>query len=119
MSTQITYAGGVITPAVVNGFETTRLARSIVHVILGRPDPDITIRPTGLRKGELTLIFATGAEAAAAEATLSIPQRFTLSDADVPEVSMSFVVAAGEIGVSLDLETQTVWQVVVPFQEIL
>lgn len=118
MSTIITHAGGTITPEVVNGFASSRQARSIVHTILGRPDPDITFRPAGLRKGELTLVFETGAEAAAAEAVLVVPQVFGLNDPDVPQVSMSFVVADGEIQNALDLETQRVWIVRVPFQEV-
>lgn len=118
VSTGITHTGGTITPEVVNGFEASRAARTIVHTILGRSDPDITYRPAGLRKGELSLVFGTGAEAAAAEAILVTPQIFTLSDPDVPEVAMSFVVADGDITRALDLETQSVWIVGVPFQEV-
>lgn len=118
MSTTITYTGGTITPEVVEGFSASRSARSIVHNIMGRTDPDITLRPAGLRKGTLTLVFATGALAQAAEAILAVPQIFALSDADVPEVNMQFVVADGDIRTTLDLETQTAWLVEVPYQEI-
>lgn len=119
MSTVITYAGGTIAPEVVNGFEARRPTRTLVHTILGRPDPDITYRPAGLRTGDLSLVFATGAQAAAAEAALTVvPRVFTLTDPDVPEVAMTFVLAPGEIGTSLDLETQEVWIVSFPFQEV-
>lgn len=118
MTTIITFSGGEITPEVVNGFEASRAARSIVHTILGRADPDITLRPAGLRKGTLTLVFATGAAAASAEAALVVPRVFTLVDPDVPNVSMAFVVADGDVETSLDMDTQIVWIVRVPFQEV-
>lgn len=119
MSTTITHSGGSIVPAVVDGFEASRQMRTIVHTILGRPDPDITYRPAGLRKGTMTLVFATGAAAAAAEAALVVPQVFTLNDPDVPQVAMSFVVADGEVSRSLDSVTRVAWLVTVPFQEVL
>lgn len=118
MTTTITYTGGTITPAVVNGFDSSRPARTVVHTILGRPDPDITFRPAGLQKGVLTLVFATGAQARSAESALTVPRIFTLSDIDVPEVAMQFVVADGDVSIRLDLETQSVWIVEVPFQEV-
>jgi len=117
--TTITHASGTIVPAVVDGYEASIEARSIVHVILGRADPDITMRPAGLRTGTLSLVFDSRAEAWAAVAALSIPQVLTLTDADVPEVGMSFVVAGGALEPRLDDETRSVWTVAVPFQEVL
>lgn len=120
MSTIITHSTGVITPEVVNGYEASRSVETIVHKIIGREDPDITLRPAGLRSGTLTLVFATGADASAAEAALLFPQVLTLSDTAVPEVSMSFVVGPeGQASTStLDLESQTVWLVELPFHEV-
>lgn len=118
VSTVITFAGGSVNPEVVDGYEARRPARTLVHPIMGRDDPDITYRPVGLRKGTLTLVFGTGALAAAAEDALIVPRVYTLTDPDVAEVGMQFVVADGEIVRTLDLETQTVWLLEVPFQEV-
>lgn len=117
MSTIITHNTGTIAPAVVEGFEAVQSARSIVHTILGRPDPDITYRPAGLRTGTLTLVFASGADAASARAILVVPQVFTISDPDVPEVTMPFVVAGGDISSSL-ADSRKSWIVTVPYQEV-
>lgn len=117
-TTNITHSAGTITPIVVNGFGASRTARSLVHEILGRPDPDITFRPAGMRSGTLKLVFATGAAAAEAEAVLVVPQVFTLFDVTVPQVGMSFVVAGGDVTSTLDEETMVVWIVEVPFQEV-
>lgn len=118
MSTIITHSTGMITPEVIDGFQSSREARSIVHTILGRPDPDITYRPASLRKGTLTLVFATGAAAIAAEAVLVLPEVFTLSDTDVAQVAMSFVVADGDVVTALDKSTRRAWTVTIPFQEV-
>lgn len=118
MATVITHSTGVITPEVVNGFESERETRTIVHTIIGREDPDITLRPAGLRTGTLTLVFATGAQATAAEIVLSFPQLLALADPDVPEVAMSFVVPPGRLAAKLDPESRRTWLLEVPFQEV-
>ncbi|PQZ60686.1 MULTISPECIES: hypothetical protein [unclassified Microbacterium] len=117
--TTITHASGTIVPTVVDGYEASIEARSIVHNVMGRTDPDITLRPAGMRTGTLSLVFASRAAGWAALAALCIPQVLTLTDADVPEVGMSFVVAGGAIKHSLDDETRDVWILGVPFQEVL
>lgn len=107
-----------IIPEVVDGFEANREARTIVHTILGRSDPDITFRPLGMRAGTLSLVFASGASAAAAENILLSQQVFTLRDSAVPEVGMSFVVADGELVTRLDDGTRKAWIVEVPYREV-
>lgn len=115
MSTTITHAGGTISASMA-AWDASAETRSIVHPILGRSDPDITLRPTGLRRGEFTLVFATGAAAAAAWTVLSDPQPLTLSNSGVIEVAMQFVVAGGDL--SHALSSAGVWSLRVPFQEI-
>jgi hypothetical protein len=117
VSTTVIHAGGVISPSAMRGWDARADARSIVHTVLGRTDPDITARPTGLRKGTLTLVFTTGAEAYAARAVLAVTQPLTLSNSEIAEVAMSFVVAGGELGDVLGAAGD--WTIEVPFQEVL
>lgn len=116
MSTSITHAAGVITPAAMKGWDARADTRSLVHTILGRPDPDVTLRPTGMRRGALTLVFADGAAAYSARAILAVPQLLTLANPDVAQVSMPFVVAGGELGDVLGAAGE--WTLTVPFQEV-
>ncbi|MFD8768458.1 hypothetical protein [Microbacterium oxydans] len=115
MTTTITHASGTIA-AYMSSFEGDTPLRSIVHTIIGRPDPDITKRPSGLRKGTLKLVFETGAAAVAARAVLAVTQPLTLSNSGVDEVSMQFVVAGGDLGQVLS--SGGVWSLEVPYQEI-
>lgn len=116
--TTIIHSSGVIVPEVVDGYEPAIDVRSIVHTILGRSDPDVTFRPAGMRTGVLSFVFAARASAWAAVAVLRVPQVLTLTDADVPEVNMSFVVAPGQLRPTLDPETRAVWIVEVPYAEV-
>ena len=118
MASTITHTTGVITPRVVEGYQASREARTVIHDILNRSNPDVTLRAPGPRRGSLKCIFATEAEAVAAYGVLSVPQLLQLSDGTVPSVSMSFVVADGDLAVSLDPETRVVWIVDVPFVEV-
>lgn len=117
--TTIAHSTGVLTPSVVNGWRTARDAGTLVHPVLGREDPDVTLRPASLRRGTLTCVFADEAQAIAAEQVMATPQVLVLEDADRVTVSMSFVVAGGEIEVELDKDTSAVWVLSVPFQEVL
>lgn len=118
MTSTITHGSGVITPRVIEGYEANREARTVVHDILNRANPDVTLRAPGLRRGSLKCVFATEAEAVAAFGVLGVPQILVLADDTVPSVGMSFVVAEGDLAVMLDPETRVVWVVVVPFIEV-
>lgn len=115
--TTIGHSEGVISPTIVDGYEATRTPRTIIHPILGREDDDVTFRPTSLRRGTLSLVFASEADARSAVAMLAVPQVLTLADPDV-SIGMTFVVAEEDVQIGLDDETRDVWIVSVPFREV-
>ncbi|WP_292763748.1 hypothetical protein [Microbacterium sp. UBA3486] len=116
MTTTITHAGGVITPTSMPGWDARADLRSIVHTIMGRSDPDITRRPTGMRRGTLTLVFESGAAAYAARSILAVTQPLDLGNPSVGQVTMRFIVAGNELGEVIEDAGQ--WVLSVPFQEI-
>ncbi|WP_309105018.1 hypothetical protein [Microbacterium sp.] len=118
--TTITHTTGTLTPVVVDGWRAARPARTVVHEILGRTDPDVTFRPAGLRRGTLRLVFPAEADAAHAVQVLATPQRLTLTDPDRATLAMAFVVPSdgGDIECELDDATRNVWIVSCPFQEV-
>lgn len=116
--TTIIHDAGVVTPTIVDGYSATRAARTIVHHIIGRPDPDISFRPASLRTGQLTCVFALQDAALAAATVFAKPQPLTLADPDVA-IGMTFIVPeGGAIEVELDDETRDVWLVHVDFEEV-
>lgn len=115
----ITHAGGVIAPEVINGWSSTREARTIAHTILGSPAPDITLRPAAARRGVLRCVFAEEADAAAAVEVFATPQVLTFIDDDRPTLAGAFVVTNGDITLDLDGATADVWVVSVPFAEVV
>lgn len=116
MGTVITHNAGVIAPASLEGWRAGSEARTVIHHVLGRSDPDVTFRPAGMRKGSLVLVFNNGPEAYAARAVLTTPQVFTLTNDAISEVQMSFVVADGDISDVLGDAGQ--WTLSVPFHEV-
>lgn len=115
--TTITHSAGVITPTAADGYQAARAPGTILHPILGRESDDVTFRPAALRKGTLELWFAVEADAHEAVTVLAAPQVLTLDNPDV-SISMSFVVADGDITATLD-ETRTAWIVEAPFREVV
>ncbi len=68
----ITRGAVTLTPQVILPARLTRPGSSIVHRIIGDPEPDVTIRDAGLRTGELRTLWPTAAAAEAAAAALAI-----------------------------------------------
>lgn len=119
--TTITHSGGVIAPTLVDGYQAAREGRTILHWVIGRPDPDVSFRPPALRSGELRCVFATEEAAWAALNVLVLPRMFTLVDPDVTSVGMTFVTGFEDgqpLSPHLDDATRSVWVLVVPFQEV-
>ncbi|MGP6171980.1 hypothetical protein ACTU6V_12330 [Microbacterium sp. A204] len=115
--TTITHSTGTITPTIADGYAASRTPGTIMHPILGRESDDVTFRPVALRKGTMSLVFAVEADAHAAVLVLATPQVLTLDDPDV-SISMPFVIADGDITISLNDATRKVWIVEAPFREV-
>lgn len=73
MAQTITRGATVLTPALIVPGRLTRPGRSVVHAILGDPEPDVTLRAPGLRTGDIRTLWATPAAALAAVAALGAP----------------------------------------------
>lgn len=89
---------------------------NIVHPILNSAGHNVTFKPTRNRAGTLGLLFATAAHAWAAIALLRTAYTFTLT-ADVPELSMTFVLRQGALQ-PRNVPSFKVWIVDVPFQDV-
>jgi hypothetical protein len=113
-------------PRTITQYKTRRSSGNIVHPILGRKFPDVTLRPGGARTGTIELRVPVDAEGwgrkgswaedlltrgEVCSITNTLP-RFGLGD----EVTMFFVVT-GDIGKELD-STRTEWVMTFDFQEI-
>ena len=118
MTTTITRGVDSVSPALVLGYKSARTAKNLIHPIIGRPDPDVTLAAAGLRTGTLELFCLDLAQALAVEALHAGEGVCQLEDTDLPALNM-FYVASGEIGLELDEETRLRWVVSVEYQEVL
>jgi hypothetical protein len=115
----ITIGASTFTPTIVDGYASSREARTIVHPVLGVAAPDVTIRPALLRNGTMRYLFRVEADAVACEnahATATGSASFTSDDR--PTLNMTYVVAGGPVGRTLHDETRDMWILEIPFQEI-
>lgn len=120
MATIITTGAAAITPTIVLGFDTDCESQNNVHPIIGRPIPDVTLRPATSRTGRITLGFhgpTSETDSADAETLLRTPAVFTVVSDDRATLAMSFVVY-GRIERRLDDESRDAWTVAVEFREV-
>lgn len=117
MSTTITSGATVITPTLVTGYETSQETRNIIHSIIGKSSPEVTLRVAMPRSGTLELLFETAAAANTARTTHATGGTFTLASTEIPQANMTYVVS-GAIGIALEDETRRLWLVTVDYQEI-
>jgi hypothetical protein len=106
------------TPVLVTGYEARRETRSVLHNVIGRVDPDVTLLPATLRTGTLRLLYDNEAAAAEAEAMHAQAQVFTFRDDDLSTVGMKYVLSGGLLR-TLDDPTRAAWTVAADFQEVL
>lgn len=106
-------------PRAVLDFQTNRPARTIVHELLYAETPAVSMAPPGSRRGTLRYLFYTAAEAQACAEMHAELAVFTLTAAisNVTE-TIRYVVAGGDLALSIDPETQLVTILDIPFQEV-
>lgn len=109
--------GGTATPDLVLGYEATSESLNVVHKIIGRSDPDITLRGDGLRSGSLEQFYLSRASAWAARTLQAAAATFTVVDSTLTELNMTFV-RTGRMSIELDSDTATRWILTVDYQEI-
>lgn len=118
MTTTITAGATLITPKLVEGYDVSAAGQTIVHQILGRTDPDVTLRVADMRTGTLMLLLVVEADAWAAFNALRAATVCVLAS-DERSIGMRFVVPSGQsVGIALDTTTRNHWHVTVPFQEV-
>lgn len=108
-----------LTPELVLGYETRQPGRNIFHDVIGREDPDVTLRRAGLRTGTLKLFFLTEGQANACRLLHSRPAVFTYTASDNATTSMRYAVDDSGITVTLDDDTRRRWVVAVAYREVL
>lgn len=116
--TTFTNGTDVITPTLIEEYESRSEHRNIVHPILGSEQVDVVLRPATLRAGSMSLVIEGDAAAAAAEAALRKATVWALVDAR-ETVDMTFVVQ-GSVTRALDDadDTRTLWLVGFDWQEV-
>jgi hypothetical protein len=106
-----------ITPTLITGYESDTESNNVVHRIIGRADPDVSLSADSLRSGTLELFFESYAEVWEAKALHAAPSVFTLTDADVPAINMTYV-RDGSMTIRLDPESLELWTLSVGYQEV-
>lgn len=118
MADSITYSGGTISPQLVLGYDMSRAARNVVHEIIDRAEPDVSLRPGSLRAGELRLLFTDEDAAHTAAVALSGAEAFTFTSTTRPTLTMRFVVDGAGVALALDDGTRELWTVTVTYREV-
>ena len=118
MTTTLTRGTTTLTPLLLLGYGSSRGSRNIVHTILGRSDPDITLASARLRAGTLSFLVEDRAAAYRFEAFHAANGVITFNDTEVANVNMRYV-TTDDVTVSIDTQTQLRWLVDVPYQQVL
>lgn len=116
MPTTITDGTTTVTPSLVINYAYTREARTLVHTVLDRSDPDVTLRPVGLRTGTLNLFCTTRALATDVEQLHRQIGVLTLASDEEPTANMSYV-TTGRVSTSWD-DAFDRWTVAVDYAEV-
>lgn len=117
MTTTITSGATVITPELVTGWESSNDTYNIVHDILSRPTPDITLRGSTTRAGTLTMLFLTEASCETARALHAGSNVLTLASTEITAANFNYIVS-GAVVATLEDDTRRFWTLTVDYREI-
>ena len=59
------------TPELVTAWETSQTSRNVLHTIIGKADPDVTLKPSSTRSGTLEMLFLSASSANTARGILA------------------------------------------------
>lgn len=118
VDTAVIVGVGETFPHLVLGYELNFESRNIIHNVLDRSDPEVTLHEPLSRSGTLELFYLTEATALAAVNMHRQRDRFVFTDSDRPALNMTYVVDEGTITVTLDDETRVRWVVSIPYREV-
>ncbi len=118
MTTTITSSEHTIIPTFLMEYSAERASRNVIHNIIGKAEPDVSLELDGLRSGTLNLFFESKVEAWAAFQDLGTLSSWELTDTDHPEINMNFV-REGPMTMELDPETRKRWVVGMDYQEVI
>lgn len=116
--TEISDGVTTVVPMMVLGWNASNRSRSVVHAVIGRADPDVTLRAAATRSGDLSILCESEAQANEVVALHVAGLVLTLTEDVLTTVSMEYVVA-GDIRAELNPDTRSRWVVTVPYQEVV
>jgi len=117
MTTTISSGATTITPELVTGWESSNETYNIVHDILSRSTPDITLRGSTTRSGTLTMLFLTEASCETARALHAGANVLTLASTEITAANFDYIVA-GPVVTMLENVTRSYWTLTVDYREI-
>ncbi|MGG7509438.1 hypothetical protein [Plantibacter sp. YIM 135249] len=114
----ISYGTTTITPDLLTIPDERHDSRNVIHEILDRSDPDVTLHAGATRAGVLELFFRSEADAAAAVTLHNKPGVFVLDYPGRPTWAMRYV-TTNAVDRAIDDSTRNHWTVKVPFRQVL
>lgn len=117
MTTTITSGATTITPELITGWESKNDTFNIVHDILSKSTPDITLRGSTTRSGTLTMLFLTEAACETARALHVGANVLTLASTAIAAANFDYIVS-GSVSATLEDNTRRYWTLSVDYKEI-
>lgn len=118
MATTISSGASSFTPELVLGWNANQTSGNILHTIIGRTDPDVTLKAATLRSGTLEFLFLTSTAATAARAILEAGAAFSITADETWLTGFDFVLS-GNLSSVLEDVTRNLWTISADFQEII
>ena len=118
MTTTILGAAATIVPDLIMEYNTERESRNVLHNIIGKAEPDVSLELDGLRFGTLHLFFESKTDAWIAYDALGTVETWELTDTYHPEIDMNFVRTAS-MKMGLDPVSRKRWLIEMDYQEVI
>lgn len=119
MSTTISTGSLTTLPVLVKNWESAQETRNIIHKIIGKSAPDVTIKPAGMRTGTLSLFYTTLSAAESARSIFTTAAVFTITSTDAPWLDGFKFVISGSVSAAIEEVDLASWHISIDYQEVL
>jgi hypothetical protein len=98
------------------GYDVLRQSENLVHRIIGRADPDVTLKPTPLRTGTFVALLMSQGQAEALAFALARSSTFTWTSEGW--IGFAFVVS-GQVRTKQEPDSSSAWSVTFDWTEVV
>lgn len=118
MSTTISTGSLTTSPDLVKNWASFQETRNVIHTVIGKSAPDVTLKPAAMKSGKLSLFYTSLDAAESARTLFTTAAVFTIYTTDAPWINGFNFVVNGSVSAIVEEIDLASWHLDIDYQEV-